>query len=53
MTALQVSPPSPNKLIQTIGVQMPTVTDPQDKTEPDAVKALRTDLQARPCPAPT
>src|SRR6201999_1349791 len=27
--------------------QMPTITNPNDKTEPNAVKALRTDLQAR------
>ena len=47
VTALLVSPPSPNKLIQTIAVQMPTVSNPNDKTEPNAVKALRTDLQAR------
>ena len=47
VTSLLVSPPSPNKLIQTIAVQMPTVTNPNDKTEPNAVKALRTDLQAR------
>jgi len=45
VTSLQVSPPSPNKLIQTITVHMPTVTDPNDKTQPDAVKALRGDLQ--------
>jgi putative drug exporter of the RND superfamily len=47
VTSLLVSPPSPNKLIQTIAVQMPTVTNPNDKTEPNAVKALRTDLQSR------
>jgi putative drug exporter of the RND superfamily len=29
-----------------ISVQMPTLTNPNDKTEPNAVKALRTDLQA-------
>jgi putative drug exporter of the RND superfamily len=47
VTALQVSPPSPNRLIQTIAVQMPVITNPNDKTEPNAVKALRTDLQAQ------
>jgi RND superfamily putative drug exporter len=45
VTAIQIDPPSPNKLIQTIAVQMPTVTNPNDKTQPDAVKALRADLQ--------
>src|ERR1700684_2172207 len=47
VTALLVSPPSPNRLIQTIAVQMPVITNPNDKTEPNAVKALRTDLQAQ------
>jgi RND superfamily putative drug exporter len=42
VTALLVSPPSPKKLIQTIAVQMPTLSNPNDKTEPNAVKALRT-----------
>ena len=46
VTALQVGQPSANKLIQTIGVQMPTETDPQDTHQTDAVKALRTQLQA-------
>jgi RND superfamily putative drug exporter len=45
VTALQVGQPSPNKLVQTIGVQMPTQTNPNDKTQPNAVKALRADLQ--------
>jgi RND superfamily putative drug exporter len=47
VTALLVSPPSPNRLIQTIAVQMPVITNPNDKTEPNAVKALRSDLQAQ------
>ena len=46
VTALQVGQPSPNKLIQTVGVQMPTENDPQDTQQTDAVKALRTQLQA-------
>jgi putative drug exporter of the RND superfamily len=46
VTALQVGQASPNKLIQTIGVQMPTESDPQDTHQTDAVKALRTQLQA-------
>lgn len=44
VTALQVGEPSPNRLIQTIGVQMPTESDPQDTHQTDAVKALRTQL---------
>ena len=46
VTALQVGQPSANKLIQTIGVQMPTESDPQDTHQTDAVKALRTSLQS-------
>jgi RND superfamily putative drug exporter len=46
VTALQVGQPSANKLIQTIGVQMPTENDPQDTHQTDAVKALRVDLQS-------
>jgi RND superfamily putative drug exporter len=46
VTALQVGQPSANKLIQTIGVQMPTESDPQDTHQTDAVKALRTRLQS-------
>jgi RND superfamily putative drug exporter len=46
VTALQVGQPSPNRLIQSIGVQMPTESDPQDTHQTDAVKALRTQLQA-------
>ncbi len=46
ITALQVGQPSANKLIQSIGVQMPTENDPQQTQQTDAVKALRTQLQA-------
>ena len=46
VTALQVGQPSANRLIQTIGVQMPTESDPQDTHQTDAVKALRTQLQS-------
>ncbi len=46
VTALQVGQPSPNKLIQTIGVQMPKENDPQQKDQTNAVKALRTQLQS-------
>jgi RND superfamily putative drug exporter len=46
VTSLQVGQASQNKLIQTIGVQMPTETDPQQTHQADAVKALRTNLQA-------
>ena len=42
VTAYQVGQPSANKLIQTIGVQMPTESDPNDTHQTDAVKALRT-----------
>jgi RND superfamily putative drug exporter len=45
VTALQVGQLSQNKLIQTIGVQMPSESDPQDVHQTDAVKALRTQLQ--------
>jgi RND superfamily putative drug exporter len=46
ITALQVGQPTPNSQLQTIGVQMPTDNDPQQKHQTDAVKALRTQLQA-------
>ena len=45
VTALQVGAASPNRLVQTIAVQMPRVTDPNNKSQPDAVKVLRKDLQ--------
>jgi putative drug exporter of the RND superfamily len=46
VTTLQVGQPSANKLIQTIGVQMPKESDAQDTHQTDAVKALRTQLQS-------
>ena len=46
VTSYQVSQPSANKLIQTIGVQMPTESDPNSTHQVDAVKALRTQLQS-------
>jgi RND superfamily putative drug exporter len=45
VTALQAAPPSRNKLIQTIAVQMPATSNPTDKSQTNAVKALRSDLQ--------
>ena len=45
VTALLAGPPSPNKLIQTIAVQMPKVSSPTDKSQTDAVKALRATLK--------
>jgi RND superfamily putative drug exporter len=45
VNALQVSPPSPNKLIQVVGVQMPLQANGSDMRQPDAVKVLRVDLQ--------
>jgi RND superfamily putative drug exporter len=46
VTALQVGPPSANKLIQTIAVQMPPVTSAADRTQTAAVTALRAQLRA-------
>jgi RND superfamily putative drug exporter len=46
VTTYQVGQPSANKLIQTIGVQMPTESDAQDTHQTDAVKALRAQLQS-------
>jgi RND superfamily putative drug exporter len=43
--AVAATPPSQNKLIQLIAVQMPTVTDPSDTRPNDAVTELRTQLQ--------
>jgi RND superfamily putative drug exporter len=45
VTDLQVGPASPNKLIQTIAVQMPKITSAADKSQSNAVQALRTALQ--------
>jgi RND superfamily putative drug exporter len=46
VTDLQVGQPAPNRQLQTVGVQMPKDDDPQLKKQTDAVKALRTELQA-------
>ena len=46
VTALQAGQATPNGRLQTIGVQMPTDNDPQQKHQTDAAKALRTQLQA-------
>ncbi|MGK8553718.1 MMPL family transporter [Nocardia gipuzkoensis] len=45
VTALQPVPPSENRLIQIIAVQMTKVTNPNDTTQGDAVKALRAELK--------
>jgi RND superfamily putative drug exporter len=45
VTAIQPAPPSENRLIQIIAVQMTKVTNPSDTTQGDAVKALRTRLK--------
>jgi len=43
--AITATPPSANKLVQIIAVQMPTVTDPSDTSAQDAVTDLRGQLQ--------
>ena len=45
VTSLTVGPPSANKLVQTISVQMPQQTSPSDQAQANAVKALRSELQ--------
>lgn len=45
VTALQPVPPSENRLIQIIAVQMTKVTSAGDMTQGDAVKALRDELK--------
>jgi RND superfamily putative drug exporter len=45
ITAIQAAPASANKLIQIVAVQMPAQTNPSDKTQGNAVTALRTALQ--------
>ncbi|OHV56823.1 MMPL family transporter [Pseudofrankia sp. BMG5.36] len=45
VTAVQTGKPSPNKLIQTIGVQMTELSGANDKRQSDAAKVLRADLQ--------
>ncbi|MFI7669637.1 hypothetical protein [Nocardia sp. NPDC049526] len=47
VTAIQATPPSENRLIQIIAVQMTKVTNPNDTTQSDAVKALRGTERAR------
>ncbi|WP_327112489.1 MMPL family transporter [Nocardia sp. NBC_01730] len=47
VTAIQPTPPSENRLIQIIAVQMTKVTNPSDTTQSDAVKALRVELKKR------
>ncbi|MCP2289389.1 MMPL family transporter [Nocardia amikacinitolerans] len=45
VTGIQATPPSENRLIQVIAVQMTKVTNPSDKTQGDAVKSLRDSLK--------
>ena len=45
VTSLTVGPPSANKLVQTISVQMPQQKSPSDQAQANAVKALRSELQ--------
>ncbi|MBF6192841.1 MMPL family transporter [Nocardia sp. CDC186] len=44
---IQPTPPSQNRLVQIIAVQMTKVTNPNDTTQGDAVKALRKELKDR------
>ncbi|HEX7353361.1 MAG TPA: MMPL family transporter [Mycobacteriales bacterium] len=46
VTAIRTGPPSPNRLIQAAGVQMPPQRSSTDKRDQDAVAALRPALQA-------
>ncbi len=45
VTGLQLSPPSPNRRVEIVAVQMPKSTAPGDRRQGDAVAALRTHLQ--------
>jgi putative drug exporter of the RND superfamily len=45
VTGVQPTPPSPNKLIQIIAVQMTQQRGPNDKTQTNAVASLRTALR--------
>ncbi|TQM28815.1 MMPL family transporter [Nocardia bhagyanarayanae] len=45
VTGIQATPPSENRLIQVIAVQMTKVTNASDKTQGDAVKSLRDSLK--------
>ncbi|GAB2669288.1 MMPL family transporter [Nocardia goodfellowii] len=47
VTGVHPTPPSENRLIQVIAVQMDKVTNPADKTQGDAVRALREQLRER------
>lgn len=44
VTGLQVTPPSENRLVQVIAVQMTKLTDAADKTQGEAVQSLREQL---------
>ncbi|MFE7718936.1 MMPL family transporter [Nocardia rhizosphaerihabitans] len=45
VTGIQVTPPSENRLVQVIAVQMTKLTDAADKTQGEAVKSLREHLK--------
>ncbi|MFD6389624.1 MMPL family transporter [Nocardia sp. NPDC060259] len=45
VTGIQVTPPSENRLVQVIAVQMTKLTDAADKTQSEAVKSLREHLK--------
>ncbi|MFI6046265.1 MMPL family transporter [Nocardia sp. NPDC051321] len=47
VTGLQAIPPSENRLIQVIAVQLTKITSASDTTQSDAVKALRSELKAQ------
>ncbi|MFC9892499.1 MMPL family transporter [Nocardia sp. NPDC127579] len=47
VTGVHATPPSENRLIQVIAVQMDKVTNPADSTQGDAVKELREQLKPR------
>ncbi|MEV0062967.1 MMPL family transporter [Nocardia sp. NPDC050718] len=45
VTGIQVTPPSENRLVQVIAVQMAKLTDASDKTQGEAVQSLREQLK--------
>ncbi|MFD3747231.1 MMPL family transporter [Nocardia sp. NPDC058633] len=45
VTGLQVTPPSENRLVQVVAVQMTKLTDAADKTQGEAVQSLREHLR--------
>jgi RND superfamily putative drug exporter len=47
---VQVTPPSANRLIEIVAIQLTKVTGPQDKAQTNAVKALRPVLQQQLAP---